>query len=394
MAPSDTTVLALVALVVPPLVLALVWSEASRAAVLGFLELSLRRVQARFHPRPAMAWLGWARAAHRGALARAFVAEAARTGDPEGLLEEALLLWEGAAPGGKGAAGPRFLRAAEQGHADAMAWVAEDLRWGGSGPADPEGSKVWLRRGTEAGSGACMARLALELRGAGEEADAARWEALLAASGADPALRRSLVRPRAGEEEPDPLTRTLGRAAGTAQAWFERPGLRPVIPVLGWSAVMFVAGMVLLLLVLPFLYGGIFAAPMAVCLAMLLPMAWRMRWERRPAQAHRRHLDAAQAGDPRAAYALGMAYAEGRDGLPKDPGEARRWLRISAEAGHLDAMVALAEHLGWNLGGPRDPRGREAWLRRAAEAGHLGARGRLEALGASSEAGHTPPERG
>lgn len=385
----NSVLLGLLALILPGLILALAWSEGSRAALLGFLELSLRRAQARFLPRPAQAWIGWARRAHRGSLARAFITEAARTGDPEGLLEEGLLYWEGGwGAGGKEAAAARFRQAAEAGLPEAMYWVAEGLHWGARGTPDPEGALAWLRRGATAGSGACMAALAATLRAKGGEADladAARWEARLGATGADPQPRRSAAMGRAGEAEPDVLVRTMGQASDHATAWFERPGVRPLLPIFGWTAILLVAGTAATLLLLPFLFGGIFMVPMVVALAMLLPLAWRMRRDHRPGLAVRRHLDRARAGDPEAAYRMGLACLQGRDGVPKDPAEARRWLGVAAEQGHLEAMVELSALLRWNLGGFKDPRAADAWLLRAAEAGHEGARARMAELDTTQE---------
>jgi len=385
----NSVLLGLLVLVLPGLLLALAWSEGSRAALLGFLELSLRRAQARFLPSPALAWIAWARRAHRGSLARAFITEAARTGDPEGLLEEGLLYWEGGwGAGGKEAAAARFRQAAEAGLPEAMYWVAEGLHWGVHGTPDPEGASAWLRRGATAGSGACMAALAAALRTKGDDAareEAARWEARLVATGADPQPRRSAAQGRVGEPEPDVLVRTMGQASDFATAWFERPGVRPLLPIIGWTAILLVAGTAATLLLLPFLFGGIFMVPLLVALAMLLPLAWRMRRDHRPGLAVRRHLDRARAGDPEAAYHMGMACLQGREGVPKDPAEARRWLGFAAQKGHLEAMVELSALLRWNLGGFKDPKGADAWLLRAAEAGHEGARARVAELDSTQE---------
>jgi len=369
--------LGLLVLLLPPLVLALLWSAESRAAVLGFLELSFRRVQARLHVRPALAWIGWARRADRAALARAFVAEAARTGDPEGILEEGLLCGQGAwGPGRRELAAALFLRAAEAGSVEAMYWVAEDLRSGANRSVDTSGAKAWLRRGAQGGSGACMAALAQLLRSNGSEIDleeAARWELRLAASGADPRPRRSAA--LAGEEDgADPLVRTLGKAADLTDSWFERPEVRPLLPTLGWTAILLMLGTAGILLLLPFFYGGLFALPLIIALATLLPLAWRMHMDHRPGAAMRGHFAQAEAGDPNAAFAMGMACLGGRDGMPKDPGEARRWLRTAAEGGHLEAMVEYASLLRWDIGGFKDPAAADQWLQRAAEAGHAGAR--------------------
>lgn len=373
----QSVAIGLLVLILPALALVLLWSDASRAGFLGFLELTFRRLLVRFRPRPALAWIEWARRAHRGTLARAFITEAARTGDPEGILEEGFLYWEGSlGAGGKGAAASRFLRAAEAGSAEAMYWVAEDLRWGVSRPADFSAALSWLKRGALAGSGACMASLPQALRAKGLEADleeATRWEARLQTSGADPRPRRSAILARVEEESADPLVRAMGSAVGATEAWFERPGMQPLLPILGWTAILLITAVVGVLLLLPIFYGGLFALPMLLSLAMLTPLAWRMHKDHRPGVAVRLHLGRAQSGDPAAAFAMGLACLRGQDGVPKDPGEARRWLCAAAEAGHLEAMVEYASLLRWDLGGIKDSAAAEAWLRRAAEAGHAGA---------------------
>jgi len=185
---------------------------------------------------------------------------------------------------------------------------------------------------------------------------------------------------RAGEVEPDLLVRAAQTTAGQVEAWFERPEVRPFLPWIGWTAITLAVGGAGVLLLLPFLYGGVFVLPLLVALAMLIPMGWRLHLDNRPGEAIRRHLAAAQAGDPQAAYRMGMACLRGAEGQPKDLGEARRWLKVAAQAGHTEAMAELGVLLAWNLGGLRDPQGAEAWLRRAAEAGHEGARARLAGL--------------
>lgn len=388
----------LVALATPALLLALFWSADSRGALLGFLELALRRFLVRFHPQPARTWVTWARAARRGALARAYIAEAARTGDPEGVLEEGLLYWEGGwGPGGREAAVSRFRRAAEAGQPDAMYWLAEDLRWGLSRPLrDREQALQWLREGARRGSGACMTALvSMQAAEADPEAreEAARWQARLEASGADPAPRRGAVTLGALPGSPTPLQRGLDEAAALTTAWFEHPSMRPVLPWLAWTAILLLLGGALLLFSLPFLFGGPFAIPLVVSLAILVPMGWRMRMENRPGEAVRKHLDLAQAGDPAAAYVMGMSVLKGENGMPRDPAEARRWLRRAARSGHLEAMVELAALLRWDLGGPRDPAEADHWLQVAAEAGSEEARRQLDrtpAVQAMAPAGERP----
>jgi hypothetical protein len=51
---------------------------------------------------------------------------------------------------------------------------------------------------------------------------------------------------------------------------------------------------------------------------------------------------AASAGDAAAMYALGLLYGTGRAGVPKDDEHRDQWLARAAEAGHLEARLALA----------------------------------------------------
>lgn len=378
---TQSLLLGLLLLLGPPVALALLWSAESRAGLLGFLELSFRRALARFHQRPALTWIRWARRAHRGSLARAYITEAARTGDPEGLLEEGLLYWQGGyGTAGRELAASRFLWAAESGSTEAMYWVAENLRSDTSRPVDLQGARVWLRRGAQAGSGACMAALVHMLRCTGAETDlteAIHWEARLKASDADPKPSRSAALVYRDSGEPDPLVRSLDRTVAVTEAWFERPGIKPLLPIIGWIAILLMVGVTGILLLLPFLYGGLFAIPLLIVFALLVPIAWRMHMDHRPGTAIRKHFSQAQAGDPQAAFTMGMACLQGRDGLPKDAGEARRWLCAAAESGHLEAMVEYAALLRWDLGGFKDPTAADAWLQRVAEAGHGGAQAQL-----------------
>ena len=51
----------------------------------------------------------------------------------------------------------------------------------------------------------------------------------------------------------------------------------------------------------------------------------------------------AKAGDAPAQLELGRRYAQGRDGVEKNPQEALRWVRQAAESGLPDAQVALGQ---------------------------------------------------
>ena len=77
-------------------------------------------------------------------------------------------------------------------------------------------------------------------------------------------------------------------------------------------------------------------------------------------------LPRALAGDPRAAFMLGRSFAEGT-GRWEDFGEAARWFRKAAEAGHGPAQADLARLYGKGLGVPQDYVWSYAWFAAAAE---------------------------
>lgn len=64
--------------------------------------------------------------------------------------------------------------------------------------------------------------------------------------------------------------------------------------------------------------------------------------ERRVVAFQRKRADE---GSPSAQYQLGLRYLRG-EGVPKDSGEARKWLSLALKSGHTQAKRKLAE-LGW-----------------------------------------------
>lgn len=87
---------------------------------------------------------------------------------------------------------------------------------------------------------------------------------------------------------------------------------------------------------------------------------------------------AALKGDVKAAYNLGLMYAEGSLGEP-DEGKAEEWFETAAEEGFAYAQTSLAGIL-YNRG---DVKGAEKWYRRAAEQGEPTAMYNLGAFGIS-----------
>ena len=89
--------------------------------------------------------------------------------------------------------------------------------------------------------------------------------------------------------------------------------------------------------------------------------------------------DAAEAEDPRAAYALGLAEINGI-GTRKRPGTGVRWLERAASLGHAEAQYELGTIYthGWSV--PRDEVVGLAWFMTAQRTGHDQARQRVETI--------------
>lgn len=77
---------------------------------------------------------------------------------------------------------------------------------------------------------------------------------------------------------------------------------------------------------------------------------------------------AAEQGDARAQYSLGMCYHEG-DGVAQDYAEACRWHRKAAEQGHAAAQFTLGLWHAFGDGVKEDPSEAYQWCRKAAEQG-------------------------
>lgn len=98
----------------------------------------------------------------------------------------------------------------------------------------------------------------------------------------------------------------------------------------------------------------------------------------------------AEAGDVEAQLALGNAYEAG-DGVREDPVRAMGWYRRAARRGHVEAQVSLAllyldgRHI------PRDPARAVEWLRRAAGTGDVFAQHTLAAVLESGDE-QVPPD--
>lgn len=85
--------------------------------------------------------------------------------------------------------------------------------------------------------------------------------------------------------------------------------------------------------------------------------------------AARGHLmAAADAGDPRAQWNLGMMLLDGRGGSA-DPQAAYGYVRQAAEQGHIDGQISLAVMLALGQGAVPNPAESRVWYGRAAQAG-------------------------
>ncbi len=85
---------------------------------------------------------------------------------------------------------------------------------------------------------------------------------------------------------------------------------------------------------------------------------------------------AAEQGDARAQYNLGVMYAEGL-GVPQDAAAAVAWYRRAAEQGDATAQNNLGAMYAEGLGVPQDAVEAVAWYRRAAEQGDATAQSNL-----------------
>ncbi|WP_026852279.1 tetratricopeptide repeat protein [Geothrix fermentans] len=340
-----------------------------------WLERRLRAWVARFAPDPEALWLHWARQAHRPEMARLCLERAAGLGGAEALFQEGLVYLEGGfGPGGQLAAVDRLRRAAERGHPEAAFRLAEALRTGHGVLRDPAQAEGWYQRAAASGWGPAAAWLAhahAEGDGVARDAEQARrWAEAAVRLRPHASASRSLLRHDAGGE--DPLVRVGAEAAARVEAAAGRVvahragrwalGLGAVVLAclaLGTAGTFFWVGSSSLHH-LPLLM----LAPPALLLAW---QAWRLRRDR-PKQGRDRLREAAEGGDPEACYRLGLAYRQGSARLPKDDLSAALWFRRAAEAGHREAMRALADAYLGGHGVLRDPREAARWAEASRQA--------------------------
>lgn len=102
--------------------------------------------------------------------------------------------------------------------------------------------------------------------------------------------------------------------------------------------------------------------------------------------------DAAQAGDPAAAFEVASRYAEGR-GVLQDMRTAVAWYERAADAGLAAAQYRLGSIYEKGLGVPRDLAKAQSWYSTAAEAGNVKAMHNLAVLFAEGAGGEPDLER-
>jgi len=342
-------------------------------AVLGWVEWCIRLWVARFAPDAEALWLHWARHAHRPEMAHRCLGRAVVVGGAEACFQEGLIYLEGGfGAGGQAAAIERFRKAAALGHAEAAFHLAEALRTGnGSVQATASEAEIWYRRSASAGFGPAAAWLAKAYQdGDGVAADmeqAQHWREVSESLKPHPDRSRNLLRHDAAPE--DPLVRM------TAMAKFRlEKGADQLIARRAGRWALGVAAILLATLVIgaagTFCWvgsPGLFHLPLIMLgppVSILTWMAWRLRREG-PRRGRDPLREAARRGDPEACFQIGLIHRKGGPHLPKDDLDAVLWFRKAAEAGHREAMSALAEAYLGGHGVVRDPREAARWAQAA-----------------------------
>jgi localization factor PodJL len=95
---------------------------------------------------------------------------------------------------------------------------------------------------------------------------------------------------------------------------------------------------------------------------------------------------AALAGDPLAAYEVGVRFSDGR-GVPANNEEAARWFEIAAKKGIVPAQFRLGTLYEKGLGVTKDPVAARGYYRAAAEKGHAKAMHNLAVIYAEGAEG-------
>ncbi len=313
-------------------------------------------------PDPGQWWTALARRSEDTYLIEGALDRGEQWGDPEATLEIALNRLSSGVPGIQQGGLDRVKALAAQGHREALDALAGCMAWGLGIPMDAAGARtLWIRLGGGAETPIPQPRSGL--------------------------LRKVAARRTQGLE--GALAQGLARAGEGTQSLFARSAPARV------GLWLLLIGLVLFLLAMPVtmflgtLFGPLgpaLAAFIAPPVAILTWMAISLRRSNRPPARFRRQHQAAESGDPEACFNLGTEFDRGTPQVAKDVSEARRWYRIAAERGHVEAAFRLGELQLIGLGGVKDRAAALAWFQRAADQGHAGAARRLtEAQPAASE---------
>ena len=364
--------------------------------MLQALENGIRASCAKFMKDPGAAWLRWGRAAHSVSRGLAYLERAAKLDNADAHFELGLFCEGGGhGIGVKEKALDHYHRAAKLGHAEAMFRVGEMLRWGIGIGKDPEAGRAAYRKAAEMGWGPAAAWLSHAFeKGEGGPSDAelaTYWRQRAEILGSATSTRSALL-PLPEEPERDPLMRITNAVADGLDQWMGQAIHQPWFLWFFWLVLVpggLLAILALIAGALSFIGFTMFLSAPWVTLAflsiafvvpsLLFLYFWvsqrrGMRWSFRG----RRHHAKAEGGDPVACFERGMAFLNGGPETPKDGAEARRWLRLAAEGGHVEAMAQLADLLRFGSGGMKDLTQAKTWLRGAADHGHGGAKKVLE----------------
>jgi hypothetical protein len=162
-------------------------------------------------------------------------------------------------------------------------------------------------------------------------------------------------------------------------------GFHRFAAITAWTAQILVLLLVLALVMLVFIFGGLFVIPFLVSLAGLALLHLQLRRESGYSRAGARLERRAANAEPEACFQMGMAYQRGTRDYPRDHAMAKEWLQRAAEAGHIQAMTELGDLLAWDVAGRRDPEAARRWLQKAAQLGDVPAQVKLGRLAAESE---------
>ena len=103
---------------------------------------------------------------------------------------------------------------------------------------------------------------------------------------------------------------------------------------------------------------------------------WREYGEKELVEAAKRFRRAAERGNDKAQFNLGLMYCLGR-GVPPDDTESAKWFRHAAEQGHASSQHNLGVMYHDGAGVPQDYAEAAKWYRRAAEQGRANAQHNL-----------------